>query len=61
MKFHTPSAFGGGVDKALPLLKEAIGYFEAFEPKKYWPKWGGDKCLKLYNQALERTENQKGK
>ena len=24
-KFYTPSAFGGGVDKALPLLKEAIG------------------------------------
>ena len=60
-KFYTPSAFGGGVDKALPLLKKAIGYFEVFEPKKYWPKWGEDKCRKLYNQALEKIESQKNR
>ena len=58
-KFYTPSAFGGGVDKALPLLKEALEYYENFEAKKYWPDWGKDKCQKLYAQAIEKIENDK--
>ena len=57
-KFYTPSAFGGGVDKALPVLKDALDYYDNFKPKKYWPNWGYDDCKYLYNQALEKIENQ---
>ncbi len=57
-KFYTPSAFGGGVDKALPILKDALDYYDNFKPKKYWPNWGYDDCKYLYNQALEKIENQ---
>ena len=57
-KFYTPSAFGGGVDKALPILKDALDYYDNFKPKKYWPNWGYDDCKYLYNQAVEKIENQ---
>ena len=58
-KFYTPSAFGGGVDKALPLLNEALAHYENFKTKKYWPDWGKDKCQKLHDQAIEKIENDK--
>ncbi len=57
-KFYTPSAFGGGVDKALPILSEALNYYEIFNPKKYWPSWGYEDCKYLYDQALDKIENQ---
>jgi len=56
-KFYTPSAFGGGVDKALPILSEALNYYEIFSPKKYWPSWGYEDCKYLYGQALDKIEN----
>ena len=57
-KFYTPSAFGGGIDKALPILKEALEYYDDFKAKKYWPNWGHDDCEILYTQALEKIKNQ---
>ena len=51
-KFYTPSAFGGGVDKALPLLKESLEYYKIFHAKKYWPDWGKEDCQSLYEKAL---------
>jgi len=51
-KFYTPSAFGGGVDKALPLLKNALEYYNDFEAKKYWPNWGSEDCQILYDKAI---------
>ena len=57
-KFYTPGAFGGGVDKALPILKDALEYYDNFEAKKYWPNWGHSDCKYLYNQALEKIENE---
>ena len=51
-KFYTPSAFGGGVDKALPLLKNALEYYNDFEAKKYWPNWGSEDCQILYDRAI---------
>ena len=51
-KFYTPSAFGGGVEKALPLLKESLDYYEKFKAQKYWPDWGMEDCQSLYNKAL---------
>ena len=55
-KYYTPSAFGGGVDKAMPLLKEALDYYNNFEAKKYWPNWGEEDCQFLYNKALNSDE-----
>ena len=55
-KYYTPSAFGGGVDKAMPLLKEALDYYNNFEAKKYWPNWGEEDCQFLYNKALNSAE-----
>ena len=51
-KFYTPSAFGGGIDKALPLLKKSLNNYEIFKQKKYWPNWGQEKCQLLYEKAL---------
>lgn len=51
-KFYTPSAFGGGIDKALPLLKKSLNNYEIFKEKKYWPNWGQKKCQLLYEKAL---------
>ena len=55
-KYYTPSAFGGGVDKAMPLLKEALDYYNNFEAKKHWPNWGEEDCQFLYNKALNSAE-----
>ena len=55
-KYYTPSAFGGGVDKAMPLLKEALDYYNNFEAKKHWPNWGEEDCQFLYNKALNGDE-----
>ena len=39
--FYTPEAFGGGKQKALPLIKEALAKFEAFKPASaIMPNWG---------------------
>ncbi len=55
-KFYTPSAFGGGIDKAMPLLKEALNYYKNFKAKQYWPDWGEKDCQFLYNKALNNAE-----
>jgi hypothetical protein len=39
--FNTPSAFGGGKDKAKPVFEKAVNLFKAFQPKSaFHPKWG---------------------
>ena len=55
-KFYTPSAFGGGLDKALPLIKEALDHYNNFEAEKYWPDWGKEDCQFLYNKAFNDTD-----
>ena len=55
-KFYTPSAFGGGMDKAIPFLKKSLDNYEIFETKKYWPNWGKEKCQSLYNEAINNAE-----
>lgn len=48
--YHTPSIFGGGRDKAYPLIKIAIEKFKANPPNdKLAPDWG-------YKYALEMIE-----
>lgn len=40
-KFYTPPAFGGGKDKAKPILEEAVKKFAAFKPAStIAPNWG---------------------
>ena len=54
--FYTPSAFGGGLDKARPLLAEAMELYRKFEAKKHWPDWGMDDCQYLYEKAVNSIE-----
>jgi hypothetical protein len=37
---NTPSAFGGGKDKAKPLYEKAIALYKTDKPKPLWPNWG---------------------
>tara|TARA_B110000263_G_C15091707_1_gene411120 strand:- start:7 stop:666 length:660 start_codon:yes stop_codon:yes gene_type:complete len=55
-RYYTPSAFGGGVDKAIPLLQKSLEYYNDFEAKKYWPDWGREGCQNLYDKALNEKE-----
>ena len=55
-KFYTPSAFGGGLDKAMPLLKESLDNYSKFKAKKYWPNWGMSDCETLYDKAVKQNE-----
>ncbi|HUF26433.1 MAG TPA: DUF2306 domain-containing protein [Gemmatimonadaceae bacterium] len=38
--FHTPAAFGGGMDRARGALERAIGLFEREQPHDHLPRWG---------------------
>ncbi|PWE00104.1 tetratricopeptide repeat protein [Marinilabilia rubra] len=39
--YHTPSMFGGGAEKALPLFEKADCLFDSFKaPNALWPSWG---------------------
>ena len=55
-KYYTPSAFGGGVSVALPLLEQSLKYYDEFEAKPYWPNWGKEDCQNLYEKALSEKE-----
>ena len=55
-KFYTPSAFGGGVDKSLPLLEKSLQYYKEFQARDYWPDWGEDDCQSLYDKALDDSK-----
>ena len=55
-KFYTPSAFGGGIDKSLPLLQKALENYNNYEAKKYWPDWGKEDCQELYDKAINEQE-----
>tara|TARA_B110000263_G_scaffold60047_1_gene51485 strand:- start:827 stop:1411 length:585 start_codon:yes stop_codon:yes gene_type:complete len=55
-KFYTPSAFGGGVVKALPFLKKSLDNYELFQVKKNWPNWGQKKCQLLYDKAINNEK-----
>jgi tetratricopeptide (TPR) repeat protein len=43
--FYTPEAFGGGVDKALPIFEKSWEYFQTYKPKdETYPDWGKDQA-----------------
>lgn len=48
--YFTPKIYGGGKEKALPLLNEAIDKFNNFKPvNDIMPAWGKEDCLHLIN------------
>ena len=52
---YTTEQFGGGKDKALPILKEAEEKFKNFEPaSELHPNWGED----VLKSTLENIEGE---
>jgi hypothetical protein len=46
--FYTPPAFGGGKDKAKPILEDAVKKFDAFKPADtIAPRWGRQRAVQL--------------
>lgn len=51
-KMYTPPAFGGGKDKALPILEEAVKKFAAFKPaSSIHPTWGEARAKALLEEC----------
>jgi len=38
--FNTPEQYGGGKEKAKPMLEKTLSLFNAENPKPLYPKWG---------------------
>jgi len=52
--YHTPSMFGGGSEKALPLFEKAARLFDSFEtPNQLWPLWGEESNGDLIEKIKE--------
>lgn len=52
--FYTPAQFGGGADKALPLIEKAVAKYETFKPKdSISPNWGKSAAL----ESLKAVKN----
>jgi hypothetical protein len=50
--FYTPSMFGGGKDKAKPVLEEAMQKYATFKPaSEIAPHWGEDRAKMLLEQC----------
>ena len=49
---YTPEQFGGGKDKAIPVLEAAVVKFRKFKPSSsIMPNWGEAKCLAALEAA----------
>jgi hypothetical protein len=47
-KYYTPAQFGGGKEKALPILEEAVAKYGSFKPvSTIHPDWGRQRALNL--------------
>lgn len=42
--FGTPEQFGGGKDKAKPILQKSVDLFKAEQPKPMYPHWGKEQA-----------------
>jgi hypothetical protein len=52
--FYTPKMFGGGKDKAKPILETAAQKFEIFKPESaLHPNWGKVDCNFMLSQCKE--------
>jgi tetratricopeptide (TPR) repeat protein len=49
--YYTPKIYGGGKEKAMPLLNEALDKFNKFNPvNAIMPIWGRTECLNLITE-----------
>jgi len=56
--YYTPKMFGGGKEKALEHIKDAILYFESFEPEMpILPTWGYDEAYTFLGMIHMDLEN----
>ncbi|HXC04640.1 MAG TPA: hypothetical protein VNZ86_07790 [Bacteroidia bacterium] len=54
-KYYTPPQFGGGKDKALPLLEEAVKKYDAFKPAStIHPDWGKARAKMLLEDCQKK-------
>ncbi|MDR0661469.1 MAG: tetratricopeptide repeat protein [Prevotellaceae bacterium] len=50
--FYTPATFGGGKDKAKPILEKSVQLFETFEPAtELDPIWGKGMAMSMLKQC----------
>ncbi len=49
---YTPEQFGGGKDKALPILETAVQKFKAFKPENsLMPTWGAERATQMLEEC----------
>lgn len=53
--FHTPEMYGGGAEKAEPLLRRALQAFAAEPAQRPWPNWGRFDAHIWLGQVLEKV------
>ncbi len=54
-KFYTPAQFGGGKDKALPLIEEAVKKYESFKPAStIHPNWGKERAQYILDECQKK-------
>lgn len=50
--FNTPEQFGGGKDKAKPILEKAMSLYNSAQPKPLYPNWGKEQT----QEALDKIK-----
>ena len=58
--FHTPSMWGGGLDKAEVELRRAIALFASEPADRPWPNWGRFDAHAWLGQALAKKGDREG-
>lgn len=55
--YYTPENFGGGVDKAMPLLEKSWDLFQTYKPKdETYPDWGKDQAAGMIALCYVKKE-----
>ena len=55
--YYTPENYGGGVDKAMPLLEKSWDLFQTFKPKdETYPDWGKDQAAGMVALCYVKKE-----
>jgi hypothetical protein len=49
--FGTPEQFGGGKEKAKPILEKAVALYKAEQPKPLYPHWGQKQAEEMLAQC----------
>ncbi len=55
--FNKPGFAGGGIDRAEPWFRSAIGYFEAEPADAAWPNWGRADAHAWLGRVFREQEN----